>query len=278
MRAVLLAVVMGAVGCYPALPGSWDDYYVPEDVQILAVSLETSYAGSYWDDPSFSTSRLWWGWLAESGPGWVGLDILAPGGMGCAPERDDFDTVLAAFEDPGAALSTVSGAQELDLPFWSEAQIFYAEQERLASGRYDLDSMDTDGAGSLEVQGMLRHPDPPQLEGPPMDGDSVAFISLDELVFTWDPEDEAGDYVWIKLMPAVVEEGSYVAFESIVCIAPYADGELVIEEDVLSDPQGTEGIYVYRGLANETAVRVGHRDVSAAGFSLSQQLGFVAVQ
>ena len=278
MRAVSFVLFLASVGCYPALPGSWDDYYVPEDVQILAASLETSYAGSYWDDPSYTTSRLWWGWLAEPGPGWVGLDILAPEGIGCAPEREDFDTLLAQFEPPGAELSTVSGAEDLSLPFWSEAQIFYAEQDQLASGRYNLDSFETDDAGQLEAQGMLRHPDPPQLEGPPMDGDNVAFISLDELVFSWDPEDEAGDYVWIKLMPAVVDEGSYVAFESIVCLAHYADGELVIDEDVLSDPQGTEGIYIYRGLANETAVRVGLREVSAAGFSLSQQFGFVAVQ
>ncbi len=281
---VLLAL---AVGCYPAIPGSWSDYAetvdsgdteLPDEVRILGMSMESSYTGNYWSDPDETDANIWWGWTSEALSGWSPLDIIELESGGCVPEQESWDELLALFGDPGASSSTLAGAEELELSWLPSLKLFLAESERLSTGTYDLEPVETEDQGTLSVDSLFRHPGTPNLVGPRLDGESPESVSLDELGFSWSPGDEAADYVLINLMPARWEDESYVSFESLLCVAPYSAGEIEIQRDELSDPSGTEALYVYQALLNASTAPVGELEVSAATLSLTQELGFLVVE
>ncbi len=266
----LVALLAG--GCWPYLPGPYDDYTTPEATRIVGNAYQLDLLGDYWTEDAGS-AQAWWGWLAEPERNLKALELVAPVGVGCGMGQADRDHTLALLDDPGATEAVLAGPDgDIVLPWDPVEQVFGSSLDALPIGRYDLEAMNTDRAGTLQVPGFLRVPKPADIDGLSLDDDQPITIGLSELDFAWNPADELAQYVIITVQ--LVDDERQV-LETGICAAKYANGDINFATNMWTRTADASGALITLSTANEQWVEIGQRGIAARMLSERRELGYV---
>ncbi len=274
MKAPALLVLVLCGGCYPWVDGRWEDYAMPDQVQVVGAAIQLERLGGYWGDTS-PEGELWWGWLSEPQAGLSALDMLAPEGPGCARGAPDETLVTGLFEEPGASVSVLRGPEIYELPYDELEQRFALQVDEIATGSYDLDPVLSDAAGALEAHPFLSMPPGVPIDGPPLSGAVANEGTLEDLVFSWDASTQAADWFGVEARIAESSPAGYVAFEWVSCLVPFSDGELSIPTALWSDPDRAAAVYIFMGPVDERVEQVGDRDFTASTVGVRRSAGIL---
>ncbi len=274
MRRTALALLALCGGCYPWLPGSWDDYAMPDQVQLFASAVHVEKLGGYWSDDT-PEAELWWGWSEEPMQGVTALDMIAPGGPGCVRGEPSETVVTSLLIDPGAAASVLRGPDVFELPYNELRARFEAYTEDIGAGSYDLDPVQSDNAGVIEAYPLLSVPAGVPIEGPPLAGPIVNNGTLDGLNFTWDASNPTADWFLVEASISGLTSSGFVPYEWVVCLVPFGDGELSVPEVMWEDGARADAVYITMGTVDEIMVPVGDQDVAASGLGARLSQGIL---
>lgn len=273
-RALVFLALCG--GCYPWVGGRWEDYDMPDEVQVVASAVQLERLGGYWSDNS-PVGELWWGWLGAPEPGLSALDMLAPEGPGCARGEPSEDVVTGLLADPGASISLLRGADIFELPFDEPSQRFELVVDDIPAGTYDLDSVSSDNAGILEAHPLLSMPPGVAVDGPPFSGQVPNTGSLDELVFSWDPATQAADWFWVEARIAGLTPMGFSPYEWVNCIVPFADGVLEVPPVLWTDTRRADAVYIFMGPVDERLEQIGDREFTVSSIGARRSAGILGL-
>jgi hypothetical protein len=221
-RALILLACSTLAGCFPYIPGQWDDYAPPPaETRIVASMTQADLAGDYWDADATSGAVGYVGFIEEPESGLSPLDLLAKTSDGCesADITSDQLDMIERFEDVGDEEVAVNGPDDLD--FELDDTVYRGEfEDGVSDGIYQLTG------GGYGVENFITMPALPAFDGPDMDGDAPIEIDDDELEFSWTP-DESFDYVWIT---ADAVEGT-TNRDTVRCLVPAAAGSVEVDVD-----------------------------------------------
>jgi len=271
-RALLVVALCG--GCYPWVGGTWDDYAMPDEVQIVGSAIHTERLGGYWSSNT-PWGDLWWGWLGEPVPGLTALSLLAPEGPGCFRGQPNELVVTELLADPGATASVLRGPEVFELPYNGTQSRFVGRVDDIPGGTYDLDPVQSDNAGVLEAYPLLSMPPGVAIDGPPMSGPTVNTGSLDALTFTWDPATLAADWFWVQAGISSLSPTGYVPYEWVVCVVPFEDGELTVPTVLWTDSERADAVYIDMGPLDERLGQVGDRAFTASSVGVRRSSGIL---
>ncbi len=277
MSRLALVLLALASGCYPWVGGRWDDYWVPDEAQLVGVASHSERLGGYWGDPTPS-GKVWWGVLDEPRAGTSPMEIFAPDGPGCVRGSSDESVITDLLIDPGAETSKLRGPVDIEAPWKSNLVRFEAEVDDLPAGSWALEPLETTWVDTLEVTELFRLPSAVAFTGPQLSGQETAWATAADLNFAWNPDQGDADWVFLDLRLAGQQAGGYSTFEWVRCLADHADGELSISPALWSNFEQAELIYVYQGVIVETFQRVEERDFSASTVGLRQEVGILRAE
>ena len=272
-RALCLCLALGG-GCYPWVDGEWADYELTDEVQVVGSAVLTDRLGGYWA-ADVTEAEIWWGWLGAPEPDLFAPDMVAPAGAGCARGEPTEAVLTDLLADPGASVSQLRGAADLELPFDDLDLRFEAVADALPAGAYDLDPVLGAASGVLEAESLCMMPPGVGIEGPPLAGPTVADGTLDDLVFTWDPSTAAADWVMVEARVSGLTSSGYSPYEWAVCLVPFEDGELTVAPVLWSDTERAEAVYVFMGTLTESLEPVGDRGFWASTVSVRRSVGIL---
>ncbi|MFH1463766.1 MAG: hypothetical protein ABIO70_05195 [Pseudomonadota bacterium] len=276
-RALLpaLAAVLAA-GCWPWIPGTYDDYVTPKATRIFGHASYDEYLGGYWD-PGQEGGQIWWGWTAEAERQLHALDFAAPAGVGeCDLTEVSFDDFASIFADPGATSATLSGPEgEITLPWSPQAGVFTSSVGALPIGKYSLDALPTNDAGNIKVHTFMRVPKPADIDGISLDDDSFPTITLADLDFAWNQAEELAQYV---IITATLVDANHNPLESAVCAAKFSNGDINFSTGLWTRAGEARGVQIIFSTANEQWVEIGDRGISSRMLSERRQIGYAALQ
>jgi len=266
-----------AGGCYPWVGGRWDDYWVPDEVQLVGVATHVERVGGYWGDPS-PTGDAWIGWLQQPRAGTSAMELFAPDGPGCARGELDESAVTDQLGDPGAEQAWLRGPRDYELTWDTTDQRFEGAIDDIPAGSWDLELHDSERAGVLDVVGLLSMPKAVAISGPDLGGMEIASGTLDDLAFAWTPSTVEADWVYNEARIADLGSSGYQSFEWVRCLGAPEEGELVISSALWNDTGRAEVVYVFPGVLDESFERVTGRDFSASVVGLRRELGMLHLE
>lgn len=241
----MLALTLLA-GCWPYIPGTWDDYAVPEGTQAMGHVEWIEPLGGYWEDDT-PYGVAYWGWLDPLDTEHDAWD-LAYVNEGCVAEAVDpswFDDAVVEADDE---TSTLSGEPDIELEWQKRDTRYYADLSDEPTGTYQLEPVHVGGETYAGVDTLVM-PAPVEWNTSLLDGDEPQAVSEDELATVkWKPRDDDALYAIVRLL--VAKDGA--AVESLQCGAPLADGKLELDLGQLSELQRSDYVIVLLGVGRET--------------------------
>lgn len=275
MRKAALLLTLTLSGCWPYISGSWEDYYLPEDVQIVGTLRYYEYQGSYWDGDT-TRGSVWWGWLDEPTTSVSGFDLVAAS-QGCTVTPVGTDGVLSLMGNPGADASflAASNGQSVELTWLSAEKVFFGEFTDSAwatADVWDLAPVETGEQGKFGVQDFILLP--PELEiETTMDfgGSTWPVGSIGDLGFTWDDVGDSEDQWFLVQAESVNAAGN--TLEVATCITELGRGELSVNADVFTTTPAAW--YVSYGPVSITHARVGSLDVASSISAAHVRVGYL---
>ena len=277
MRRLSLVALGLAGGCYPWVGGSWDDYWVPDEVQLVAVASQVEHVGGYWSDPS-PYGDVWLGWLEEPRAGSSVMEIFAPLGPGCTRGEVDESAITDLLGDPGAEAVFLRGPVDVELAWDASKTRLWSPVDDLPVGSWDLEQVQGTSAGDLSVLGLFSMPKAVAITGPELGGAEAAVASLDDLAFSWNPAGGDADWVFIEVRLASGGSSGYQSFEWATCLVPFDQGEVSFASALWDDIERAELVYVFQGVLNEGFERVVGGDFSASTAGLRRELGVLRIE
>ncbi len=270
--ALLLASLLVG-GCWPYLPGEWEDYTTPEDTRILGRAYLDEYAGGYWSDGD-PQGAIWWAWLDQPETSLKAIETAAPIGVGCSTDGPDMDDFVGLFADPGADSSSLTdpNGDEISLPYYAEDAMFSSSVSSLPIGQYTLDALAGDNAGNVKVSTFMRVPAPADIDGVDIDEDSPVTISLSDLDFVWNPADELAQYIIVTVYLANSDDQ---IIEMGVCASKYVNGDINFSTSMWTQSGSAVGAYVILSTANEQWVEIGQRGIASRILAERRTVGYV---
>lgn len=267
----LLLVLVG--GCWPFIPGSWEDYAPPpEDVELLGRVEWIRYVGDYWEDEtSHGTALL--GWYEEPTRSVTPLNLIASGeGCRLAP---DLEAIFETFSDPGADQVVVHGPEnDIVLDGHSGDNTYFTDSDVRAADisggvEWDLDQ-ETDYAGRLTAAPLFVLPPAPEYSGPDLATAIPPDILTKDLEYSWevDQDDPKADW-FVGQFQATNAEWDIT--ETVICAVPYTDGSLKVPASIWETTPW--GFYVIVGFGREAWTELGD-DTSARTLSVRYDMGF----
>ncbi len=275
MRARLCALLTLAGGCWPYLPGGYDDYVSPENTRILGVGYYDEHLGGYWPDSQEDSGEIWWGWLSDNRKDVKAIHIAAPEGVGCFDTEIDLREFYELFEDPGASFVTVEGPDgDLELDYQADPGILYTQVDALPIGRYDLAGFHGDDAGNVIVNQFMRVPKPADVDGIKLDGDSPEAIELSDLDFAWNSAEELAQYI---IVDVELVDSDLELLQRVVCNAKFSKGGFEVPRSLWTEDAAAYGAYISIATANEQWVEIGQRDLASRMLAMRRNIGFVYI-
>lgn len=233
-------------GCWPYIPGTWEDYAVPEGTQAMGHVEWIEPLGGYWEDNT-AYGTAWWGWLDPLDTEHSAWD-LAYLTEGCTTAGVDpawLEGKLAPVDDE---TSTLSGDPSLVLDWARRDNRFYADLGDEPSGTYHLEPVHVGGETYAGADTLVM-PDPVEWNTSLFDGQTTQTITEDQLATVkWKPSDDDSLYAIVRLLVARDD----TAVESLQCGAPLASGKLELELGKLEELRGSDYVIVLLGVARET--------------------------
>ncbi|MFH1466981.1 MAG: hypothetical protein ABIO70_21540 [Pseudomonadota bacterium] len=277
-RVVFALPLVLAAGCYPRIPGAWEDYWVPEKLGIIGVATNTQGVGGYWGDVD-DYAEVWWGWVEGGTTSAAALDAYVPGG-GCVRNAPGAADLYPLFEDLGVSISQITGSEEHDLYWWEERGIFHQDPARLLPGSYDLAPLETPGYGTISAEGFLQVPSWPSesMSGPSLTGSQPATARLEDIQYTWASRRADFDLMILEVWLAWEDDGWFNTYEHVACVADGEDGRVALDVSRFHDPGLADGAYVFLGPANDTRVRLDERHIASNMLSWERHAGFLFLE
>ncbi len=269
---LLLASILVS-GCWPYLPGSWEDYTTPEETRILGRAHLDEPVGGYWQDTT-PYGEIWWGWLDKPDTTLLALELVAPDGVGCVSGSSHFDDFVDMFGDPGAdnASLTDPNGDTIDLAWNDTTGVFSTSIAELPIGQYQLDPLAGDEAGNVKVSTFMRVPKPADVDGVDLNEESPITIALSELDFYWNPADELAQYI---IVTVVLVDGSDTVIDTGTCASKYVNGDINFATSSWSNADNAVGAQITISTANEQWVEIGERGIASRVLAERREVGFV---
>ncbi|MBN2797569.1 MAG: hypothetical protein JXX28_00320 [Deltaproteobacteria bacterium] len=260
MRSLLpLALLPALAGCWPYLPGTWDDYYVPDDIQILGRMMRFEYVGSDLEDMAPATNIDAF-WFQEPASDLSPIHLFATRPGECTTASFSWDLFLDRAGDPGAPRMLLSGpGGGIEIPWIASAKVFegdLTEGDYALGAHYALAELDGDD-GDLEIDDFAIAPGPLDFGGLDTVGGAA---SVQDMRLSWDWDGSRDDVDWVILQVYAMRNGTIL--EAVTCSAPIEDQGIIVPTDLWTTTP--DYWQINRGTARVSKRRIGDTETSSA--------------
>jgi hypothetical protein len=255
-RSFALLALLSLAGCWPRIPGSWDDYATPEETQIIGMYSWYEYQGAYWsDDTDYGVG--WFAWLQEPDPDVTAMTLFHTSTAGCMKGTVDIDWLTARFADAGAGQAQLEhDGERVDLPWDGELNVFFSDalekEDVVQDTPYDLVALPLMGKPAYS-EGFVMVPPALAMEGPEIDGEVPATVNPEDLAWTWSPAEAQNQKIVVE---AFLVDDANDTLESVVCIADGSDGSIAVTPTFWDDLDQGDGWYVFLQNYRESHTRI----------------------
>lgn len=272
-------LLIGLAGCWPRIPGSWDDYSTPDETRIAGYLFVSEPQGGYWTDDS-PTADAVLGWYGAPKLDVDLFELFHPtGDDGCSDaSSSDQDWLYDGFDNPGPSELTLhgpSGDIALEYEFFSNTPDAYGANP-------DPDDVPSDTIyallpfespiGTVSVEELVRMPRPLGFDGPQMDGTDPEVIDIDDLTFTWVPRDTQERV----LARAFLVDADYNTLEVRSCLAPMSAGTITVDDDWNELGDGI-GLFFSIAVASERTTVLEGEATASRVLAVHEELGFFSL-
>lgn len=210
-------VLLLSTGCWPRIPGSYEDHAEAAETAIIGDLAVYEYLGGYWADGTVDEGLAWWAWL-EPGHDVHLHELYAPAVGSCERDYQAFDPFdLAA---PGSGTSwLIQGDEELELPS-QDGDLTFAAAFPASDYRFDAEYAlqvddETEGLTPFFLDAAVRTPPRLTWVHPVVEQTDVPTLDDDDIVLEWTGSDADLVFVGVTLADSQLN-----TLESLSCVVP----------------------------------------------------------